>query len=77
MDDVHNDDRIKLLGDHIKALRLKAGYSSHEDFANEHGFAMKQYWRLESGYDFKISTLLRLMDAHNMSFEDFFKDFDA
>lgn len=70
------NDRLQKLGEHIKALRKQAGFTSHEDFANTYGFYMKQYWRLESGYDFKMSTLLRVLDAHNMSFSQFFKDFD-
>ncbi len=74
MDDVEKKERLEALGRHIRDLRIKAGYTSHEDFANEHGFSMKQYWRLETGHDFKISTLLRLLDAHKVNYHDFFKD---
>lgn len=77
MDDVQKKERLEALGRHIKELRIKAGYSSHEDFANKHDFTMKQYWRLESGYDFKISTLLRLLDAHKMNYTEFFKGLNA
>ena len=77
MNDVEKKERLQALGRHIKSLRIKAGYTSHEDFANEHGFTMKQYWRLESGFDFKISTLLKLLDAHKVSYTDFFKDLNT
>ena len=67
MDDVQNERHLREVGARIKELRLQAGYSSHESFANDKGFSRKQYWRLESGYDFKMSTLLRLAQAHGLS----------
>ncbi|MEO9476834.1 MAG: hypothetical protein ABJG41_14925 [Cyclobacteriaceae bacterium] len=71
MDDVQSNKKLDQLAQRIKERRIAAGYTSHETFANDKGFARKQYWRLESGFDFKMSTLLRLSEAHNMSLSEF------
>ncbi|OEK03018.1 hypothetical protein BFP97_16465 [Roseivirga sp. 4D4] len=61
------------IGKRIKDLRVKAGYSSYEKFALDHGIEGKQYWRLESGKDFKMTTLLRIAEIHQISLEEFFR----
>ena len=61
------------IGKRIKDLRVKSGYSSYEKFALDHGIEGKQYWRLESGKDFKITTLLRIVEIYQISLEEFFK----
>lgn len=66
--------RIEAIGAHIKALRLKAGYTSYETFATDHGLPRKNYWRIETGYNFTIDTLLRILDIHKMTLAEFFKD---
>ncbi len=73
MDDVKKNDRILAIASRIKDLRIENGYTSYEKFAIKHDFQAKQYWRLEEGHDFKMSTLLRIVDAHNISLEDFFE----
>lgn len=66
--------RLAEIGKHLKGLRIKAGYSSYETFANEYNIARKQYWRLESGEGFNITTLFKLLNIHEISLSEFFKD---
>lgn len=66
--------RIEQIANKIKELRLKAGYTSYETFATDHNLPRKNYWRLETGYNFTITTLLRILEIHNMTLDDFFKD---
>lgn len=73
MDDVKNGYRIVAIAKRIKDLRIAAGFTSYEKFAFRYDFQGKQIWRLEEGRDFKISTLLRIVDCHRMTLEDFFK----
>ena len=68
-----DQDRYKAIGKRIKELRLKAGYSSLETFANEHDLSRRNYWRLESGGNFKMSTLFRILKIHKIPLEAFFK----
>lgn len=73
MTEEENQDRLKAIGKRIKELRVKAGYSSLETFANDHDLGRRNYWRLESGGNFKMSTLLRIIEIHKISLETFFK----
>ena len=56
----------------IKELRIQAGYSSYEKFALDHEIQRKQYWRLESGHNFEMKSLLKIIEIHDISLEDFF-----
>jgi len=67
------DERIIKIAEKIKRLRIEEGYSSHEFFAWENEIPRVQYWRMEKGTNFTIKTLLRILDAHNMSLQDFFE----
>lgn len=59
----------------IKKLRVDAGYSSYENFAWENGINRMQYWKMERGEtNFTMKSLYRVLKAHDMSFDDFFKD---
>lgn len=70
------DKRILQIAAHIKQLRIDKGYGSHEFFAWEHKIPRVQYWRMEKGTNFTIRTFLRVLDAHNMTMQEFFKDFE-
>ncbi len=68
------DDRILQIAKKIKDLRINAGYGSYEFFAWENNIPRVQYWRMEKGTNFTIASLLRVLDAHNITMEDFFKE---
>jgi transcriptional regulator with XRE-family HTH domain len=68
------DPSVVLLGKRIRSLRKAAGYTSHEAFAWEHGFARAQYLAYEHGRDLQFSTLLRIVRAFNMSLNEFFEE---
>lgn len=70
-DEYTND--IKAIAERIKELRIKAGYTSYEDFAVKNDLDRKQYWRMELGQNCRISSLLRIIRLHSMTMEDFFK----
>ena len=55
------------------ALRIKAGYTSAEKFAYEHEISRAQYARYERGVDMQISSLLKVLAAHDMTLQEFFK----
>lgn len=73
----HNFDKeevLKKLGARIKALRIKKGYSSYEYFAYEHNIYRAQFGRYERGEDLRFSTLIKIIAAFDMTFEQFFSD---
>jgi hypothetical protein len=70
------DVRIQKIADAIKRLRIEKGYTSYENFALDHDLGRMQYWRMEKGTNFTISTLLRVLDIHQLSLAEFFSRFD-
>ncbi len=68
------DLRLKAIGEKIKRLRLEAGYTSYEKFAIANGIEGKQYWRLESGKNFRMTTLIGIIDIHGITLKEFFED---
>lgn len=68
-----NEKRIKKIGDRIRELRKAAGYTSYETFSFDHEIPRVQYGRLESGVNFRIATLMRVLDVHDITLEKFFK----
>lgn len=70
------DKRIINIGERLKKLRIKRGYSSYEVFAWDNQIPRVQYWRMEKGTNFTIRTFLRVLDAHEMTLEEFFKEIE-
>jgi len=71
------DKRIIKIGERLKKLRIKKGYTSYENFAFDNDIPRRSYWRMENGTNFRIESLLKILDVHKISLEEFFgKDFD-
>lgn len=70
------DSRLEQIGLRIKELRLNKGYSSAEIFAYEHGLNRVSYWRMEKGCNITLTSLLRILDIHDITLQEFFSDFD-
>ncbi|HRS67126.1 MAG TPA: helix-turn-helix transcriptional regulator [Paludibacteraceae bacterium] len=70
--DTSKDPRLIDIGNRIKRLRIDKGYSSAEIFAYEHELNRVSYWRIERGSNLTLSTLLRILDIHNLSLQEFF-----
>jgi transcriptional regulator with XRE-family HTH domain len=71
-DDYERD--FKKLGDRIKYLRVKKGYSSYEVFAFENGIGRAQFGRYERGEDLRYSSLLKVMRALGVTEKEFFSE---
>lgn len=67
---------VKLLevGAKLKELRVAKGYTSYETFAFDHELNRVQYWRMEKGQNFTLKSLLKVLEIHNISMEEFFKN---
>ena len=62
------------LGERIKDLRIKAGYSNYEYFAFENEISRSLYYKWESGRDMQFSSIVRICRAHSMSLIEFFSE---
>ena len=67
-----SDLQIRKLGEKIKELRVKAGYTSYETFALDHNLDRKQYWRIENGSNITLRSLLKILKLHKKSLKEFF-----
>jgi hypothetical protein len=67
------DPRIEKVADKLKKLRKDKGFTSYENFALDKDLPRVQYWRLEKGANFTFTTLLKVLDAHQITLEQFFK----
>ena len=69
---------INKIASKLKKIRIEKGYTSYENFAYQNDLPRVQYWRMEKGTNFTIKNLLKILEIHQISIEDFFsKDFDT
>jgi transcriptional regulator with XRE-family HTH domain len=74
---VITDKRILKIANRLKKLRISKGYTSYENFALDHDLPRMQYWRMEKGANFRIKSLLKILEIYNLTLEEFFsKEFD-
>ena len=67
-------EELKKLGQRIKTLRIKSGYTNYESFAFEHDIPRAQFGRYERGEDLRYSSLLKVLGALNLSAKEFFNE---
>ncbi len=65
---------IKKIGERLRELRKEKGYTNYELFAFDNNIARAQYGRYEKGADLKISSLIKVLKALNISLYDFFDE---
>ena len=67
----HEKQLIKV-GDLLRTLRKKAGYKSYENFAFDNEINRVQYGRMEKGTNITLLSLLKVLDIHKLTLEEFF-----
>ena len=72
----NTEQRLLKIGQKIKQMRLDKGESSYEAFAWKNEINRVQYHRIESGSNITIATLLKVLDIHNISLNEFFRDIE-
>ncbi|MEM6359647.1 MAG: helix-turn-helix domain-containing protein [Bacteroidota bacterium] len=71
----HDDyitEQLDFFGKRLKTLRKKKGYTNYEQFAYEHRIGRAQYGRYEKGADIRLSSLLKLLRAMEITPVEFF-----
>jgi hypothetical protein len=68
-----HEKRLHKVGEKLRLLRQEAGYTSYEKFAYDNELNRVQYGRMEKGSNMTLGSLLRVLDVHKVSLEDFFK----
>jgi transcriptional regulator with XRE-family HTH domain len=63
---------LKAIADRLKQLRKEKGYKNYEHIAFELGMSRSAYWRLETGANFELKTLIKICKLLGISLEEFF-----
>jgi len=65
---------LQKIGNRLREIRKKKGYSNYELFAFDNQIARAQYGRYEKGADLRMSSLLKVLAALDVSLYEFFND---
>lgn len=68
--------KISLIASKLKQIRIDAGFTSYEQFANAKNLDRKQYWRIENGANITLTTLINILEIHKLSMKEFFSDIE-
>lgn len=60
----------------LRELRKSKGYKNYEHIAFDLGMSRSAYWRLETGVNFELKTLIRICSLLNVTLQDFFTGID-
>lgn len=69
-----NQEELKAIANRLKELRKSKGYSNYEHIAFDLEMSRSAYWRLETGVNFELKTLIKICRLLDVTLEDFFKD---
>lgn len=67
-------EELNKLGARIRSLRIAKGYANYEKFANEKNLNRSQYWRYEKGMDLRFSSLVQVLRALEVTYQEFFSE---
>jgi len=71
----HREAYFILIGDKLKQLRKAMGYNNAEHFAMAYGLNPSSYYKWEQGETICLTSLIRILDVHEMNIRDFFAQF--
>lgn len=62
-----------LIASRLRELRKSKGYNNYEHIAFDLGMSRSQYWKLESGSNFEMKTLIKVCRLLGVTLEEFFE----
>lgn len=71
-----NQEELNAIALRLKELRKAKGYSNYEHIAFDLEMSRSAYWRLETGVNFELKTLIKICRLLEISLEEFFKGID-
>ena len=72
--DLHAEEMLEKLGGRLREFRKAKGYTNYEQFAFTHGLPRAQYGRYEKGQDLRFSSLVKVLDAMQVTLPEFFAE---
>ncbi|MFY9309947.1 MAG: helix-turn-helix transcriptional regulator [Bacteroidia bacterium] len=68
---------LSIIADRLKQIRKEKGFTNYEHIAFELGMSRSAYWRLESGENFSLKTLIKICKLLDITLEQFFQEVDV
>jgi transcriptional regulator with XRE-family HTH domain len=72
-----NQEELNAIALRLKELRKAKGYSNYEHIAFDLEMSRSAYWRLETGANFELKTLIKICRLLDITLEGFFKGIDV
>lgn len=63
---------FELIAERLRELRKAKGYTNYEHIAFDLGMSRSAYWKLESGSNFELKTLIKICKVLDVTLEEFF-----
>ena len=64
---------LMAIAERLRQLRKEKGYNNYEHIAFELGMSRSAYWRLETGANFELKTLIKICTLLGVTLEEFFR----
>lgn len=71
-----NQEEYSAIANRLRELRKAKGYSNYEHIAYALEMSRSAYWRLESGVNFELKTLIKFCRLLEITLEEFFVGID-
>ncbi|RTL13710.1 MAG: XRE family transcriptional regulator [Flavobacteriaceae bacterium] len=66
-------EELNAIANRLKELRKAKGYSNYEHIAFALEMSRSAYWRLETGANFELKTLIKICRLLDVTLEEFFQ----
>jgi transcriptional regulator with XRE-family HTH domain len=66
-------EQLNDVGNKLRKLRIAKGYTNYENFAYDNGLNRANYGRYEKGANLRLSTLISILECHELTVEEFFR----
>lgn len=63
---------FEMIAKRLREVRKSKGYNNYEHIAFDLGMSRSAYWKLESGSNFELKTLIKVCRVLDITLEDFF-----
>lgn len=70
---IDENEELRKIGERLRELRIAAGFTAYDKFAFTYDFDSQTILRAEQGKNITIKTLIKILNVHGISLEDFFK----
>jgi len=70
---ISNPSELEMIAGRLRELRKAKGYKNYEHIAFDLDMSRSAYWRLETGANFELKTLIKVCTLLDVSLEEFFQ----